>query len=82
MAKTTYKKKKRTITPKCPFTKEGVKDIDYKDVETLEKYIESGGKIISSTISGTRTKFQRKLARAIKRARFLALIAYTDKHKN
>ena len=65
----------------CRFTTAGVKEIDYKDVETLLKNIDQSGKITPSRITGTSAKFQRQLTTAIKRARFLALIPYTDKHK-
>lgn len=65
----------------CRFTAAGVSKIDYKDVDTLLKNIDESGKITSSRITGTSAKFQRQLATAIKRARFLALIPYTDKHK-
>jgi small subunit ribosomal protein S18 len=65
----------------CVFTANNVKDIDYKDVNTLLKNIDKSGKITTSMITSTSAKFQRKLAKAIKRARFLALIPYTDKHK-
>lgn len=65
----------------CRFTAAGVKEIDYKDVDILLKNIDESGKITSSRITGTSAKFQRQLTNAIKRARFLALIPYTDKHK-
>ena len=65
----------------CRFTKAGIKEIDYKDVDTLLKNIDESGKITPSRITGTSAKFQRQLSTAIKRARFLALIPYTDKHK-
>ena len=65
----------------CRFTADGVKEIDYKDVDTLLKNIDDSGKITPSRITGTSAKFQRQLTIAIKRARFLALIPYTDKHK-
>ena len=65
----------------CRFTKAGYSEIDYKDVEILLKYIDESGKITPSRITGTTAKFQRQLTTAIKRARFLALIPYTDKHK-
>lgn len=64
----------------CKFTAEGVKEIDYKDIETLKQYITETGKIVPSRITGTRARYQRQLARAIKRARFLALLPYTDAH--
>jgi len=65
----------------CRFTKAGFKEIDYKDVDTLLKNIDESGKITTSRINGSSVKFQRQLTTAIKRARFLALIPYTDKHK-
>lgn len=64
----------------CRFTAEGVKEIDYKDLNTLKNYITESGKIVPSRITGTSAKYQRQLATAIKRARFLALLPYTDSH--
>jgi small subunit ribosomal protein S18 len=64
----------------CRFTAEGVKEIDYKDLNTLKNYIGETGKIVPSRITGTRARYQRQLATAIKRARFLALLPYTDRH--
>ena len=57
----------------CRFTAEGVTEIDYKDVSLLRNYVTESGKIVPSRITGTR-------ATAIKRARFLALLPYTDLH--
>jgi small subunit ribosomal protein S18 len=65
----------------CRFTAEGVKEIDYKDLDTLKAYISETGKIVPSRITGTKAKYQRQLATAVKRARFLALLPYTDAHK-
>jgi len=65
----------------CRFTAEGVKEIDYKDLETLKAFVSETGKIVPSRITGTKAKYQRQLAKAIKRARYLALIPYTDSHK-
>ena len=65
----------------CRFTAEGTKQIDYKDVETLKAYISETGKIVPSRIIGTKARYQRQLSTAIKRARFLALIPYTDSHE-
>ena len=65
----------------CKFTAEGIKQIDYKDLETLKAYISETGKIVPSRITGTKAKYQRQLATAIKRARYLALIPYTDSHQ-
>jgi small subunit ribosomal protein S18 len=64
----------------CRFTAEGVEEIDYKDLATLKAYITETGKIVPSRISGTSARYQRQLARAVKRARFLALLPYTDRH--
>ncbi len=58
----------------CRFTAENVVEIDYKDIATLKNYISESGKIVPSRITGTRAKYQRQLARAIKRARYLALL--------
>ena len=65
----------------CRFTAEGVKEIDYKDLEILKQYITETGKIVPSRITGTKAKYQRQLATAVKRARYLALLPYTDSHK-
>lgn len=64
----------------CRFTAEGIKEIDYKDLELLKAYISETGKIVPSRITGTKARYQRQLAKAIKRARYLALIPYTDAH--
>jgi small subunit ribosomal protein S18 len=64
----------------CRFTAEGVKQIDYKDLATLKQYITETGKIVPSRITGTKAFYQRQLAAAIKRARYLALLPYTDQH--
>ena len=64
----------------CCFTAENVKEIDYKDLNTLKAYISETGKIVPSRITGTKAKYQRQLATAIKRARYLALLPYTDSH--
>ncbi|BBP45982.1 30S ribosomal protein S18 [Thiosulfatimonas sediminis] len=65
----------------CRFTADGVKHIDYKDMETLKSYITETGKIVPSRITGTSAKYQRQLSNAIKRARYIALLPYTDQHK-
>ena len=65
----------------CRFTVEKVKEIDYKDLDVLKDFINENGKIIPARITGTRARYQRQLAVAIKRARFLALMPYTDLHQ-
>ena len=65
----------------CRFTAEGVSEIDYKDIDTLKGYVTETGKIVPSRITGTKARYQRQLATAIKRARYVALLPYTDGHK-
>lgn len=65
----------------CRFTAEKVKEIDYKDLQVLKGYITENGKIVPSRITGTKARYQRQLSTAIKRARFLALLPYTDQHR-
>ena len=64
----------------CRFTAEGVVEIDYKDLNTLRQYISETGKIVPSRITGTKARYQRQLTKAIQRARFLALLPYSDSH--
>jgi small subunit ribosomal protein S18 len=71
-----YKRRKA-----CRFSPEGSPEIDYKDVATLRNYITETGKIVPSRITGTRMRYQRQLAKAIKVARYLALLPYCDNHK-
>ena len=66
----------------CRFTAEGVEEIDYKDLATLKNYITETGKIVPSRITGTKARYQRQLATAVKRARYLALLPYTDRHES
>ena len=65
----------------CRFTVAGVEEIDYKDIDTLRDFIGENGKIVPARLTGTRAIYQRQLNTAIKRARFLALLPYTDQHK-
>ncbi|MEO1190784.1 MAG: 30S ribosomal protein S18 [Pseudomonadota bacterium] len=60
----------------CPFSGPNAPKIDYKDVRLLSRYVSERGKIVPSRITAVSTKKQRALARAIKRARFLALLPY------
>jgi small subunit ribosomal protein S18 len=64
----------------CRFTAEKIKEVDYKDIAILKDFINENGKIIPARITGTKARYQRQLGIAIKRARFLALIHYTDLH--
>ena len=64
----------------CKFTAEGVKEIDYKDIATLKQYVSETNRIIPCRNTGTKARYQRQLTRAIKYARFLALMPYCDSH--
>ena len=64
----------------CRFTAEKVKQIDYKDIDVLKDFIQENGKIMPARITGTKARYQRQLSTAIERARFLALLPYTDLH--
>ncbi len=64
----------------CRFTADGITQIDYKDLQTLKNYVTETGKIVPSRITGTKARYQRQLATAIKRARYIALLPYTDQH--
>ncbi len=64
----------------CRFTAEGIKEVDYKDLDILRDFVSENGKIIPARITGTKARYQRQLSTAIKRARYLALLPYTDKH--
>ncbi|MCP4652742.1 MAG: 30S ribosomal protein S18 [Candidatus Omnitrophica bacterium] len=80
MINKTIKKKPRVTRFKkvCLFCKKDkAAEIDYKNIELLSRYVSSRGKIVSRRISGNCAKHQRKVAREIKRARFLSLLSYT-----
>ena len=64
----------------CRFTAEGIKVVDYKDIELLKDFINENGRIIPARITGTRSFYQRQLSAAVEHARFLALLPYTDRH--
>ena len=65
----------------CRFTAEGISEVDYKDIELLKAFITETGKIVPARITGTKAKYQRQLANAVKKARYLSLLPYTDSHK-
>jgi len=66
----------------CRFTAAGVEEIDYKDIDTLRDFVSENGKIIPARLTGTRAIFQRQINTAIKRARFLAMLPYSDQHRS
>ncbi len=65
----------------CRFTVAKVESIDYKEIDVLRDFIGENGKITPARLTGTRAFYQRQLTTAIKRARFLALLPYSDQHK-
>ena len=65
----------------CAFTTKNIQKIDYKDIDMLRDYIMESGRIVPSRITGTNAKYQRQLSRAIKLARYLALLPYCDTHR-
>lgn len=64
----------------CRFTAEKIAEVDYKDLNILKEFVSENGKLIPARITGTKARFQRQLGTAVKRARFLALMPYTDLH--
>jgi len=64
----------------CRFTEEGIEQVDYKDITILKDFITETGKIVPSRVTGTKAKYQRQLSTAIKRARYIALLPYSDNH--
>ena len=64
----------------CRFTAEKIAEVDYKDLNILKEFVSENGKLIPARITGTKSRFQRQLSVAVKRARFLALMPYTDLH--
>ncbi|MCR4951303.1 MAG: 30S ribosomal protein S18 [Solobacterium sp.] len=73
-----YKKQRTGRRKVCYFTKNNISYIDYKDVELLKKFISPNGKITPRRVTGTKAKYQRQLAVAIKRARQMALLPYVE----
>lgn len=77
--KTTHRKKK--VAPKfCFFCKAGVKAVDYKDIARIQKFVTPRGKILCREYSGVCAKHQRSLSQAIKNARIVALLPFTERH--
>ena len=74
-SRTSFKRRRKV----CPFSGENGLKIDYKNPKMLQKYVSEKGKIVPSRITAVSRKKQRELARAIKRARYLALLAYEAK---
>ena len=64
----------------CRFTVAGVEQVDYKDIDTLKDFVQENGKITPARLTGTKARYQRQVDTAIKRARYLALLPYTDLH--
>ncbi len=62
--------------PTCPFESAGIEYIDYKDTETLKRYLNEQGKILPRRVTGVSAKSQRQLTTAVKRARHMALLPF------
>ncbi|MCH8558236.1 MAG: 30S ribosomal protein S18 [Balneolia bacterium] len=75
-----HPKKGNLRTKECKFTKSGIEYIDYKDIDTLQRFINDQGKILPRRVTGTSAKFQRQLSRAIKRARHMALMSFVTEN--
>lgn len=75
MMNTVFRRKKF-----CRFSAEKAESIDYKDLETLQTYVMESGRIVPSRITGTSARYQRMLTKAIKLARYAALLPYCDRH--
>ena len=84
--KSKLKEKRKQQTPLfkrkkfCRFTAAKVEQVDYKDVDTLKDFVQENGKIMPARLTGTKAHYQRQVDTAIKRARYLALLPYTDLH--
>jgi small subunit ribosomal protein S18 len=71
-----HPRKGQLRTKQCPFTKVGLEYIDYKDVNTLNRFTNDQGKILPRRVTGVSAKHQRQLTRAVKRARHLGLLSF------
>jgi small subunit ribosomal protein S18 len=71
-----FETRKRRVQKHCPFKAAGFKDVDYKDIDTLKRFITERGKILPRRITGASAHFQRRLATAIKQARYIALLPF------
>ena len=72
----TRSRRRRAPLKRCPFTAAGWKEIDYKDVDTLKRFITERGKILPRRITGVSARYQRLLNTAIKRARYIGLLPF------
>lgn len=80
MTTTTRNNRMRRPKKTCPITEAGIRFVDYKDERFLARFITDNGKILPSRLSGVDARHQRQLAKAIKKARYLALLPYTRGH--
>ena len=78
-AKAKPKKKFFRFKRECYFTRNNITYIDYKDINLLKRFISNSGQILPRFFTGTKCKYQKHLAKAIKRARFLGLLSYTQR---
>lgn len=71
-----YPDNKSRKRKRCPFTAAGIREIDYKDIDTLAQFVTERGKILPRRVTGVSAFHQRKLSEAIKRARHVALLPF------
>lgn len=72
------RRKRAPTNKRCPFMAAGWKNIDYKDTETLKRFITERGKILPRRITGVSARFQRLLSTAVKRARYIGLLPFVS----
>ena len=76
-----FQNNKYKFKKKCPLSGKGAPVVDYKNIKLLKRYVSENGKILSSRYTRLNAKEQRKLTKAVKKARLLGLLPFTDKHK-
>lgn len=72
------RKKRIVINKKCPFLSAGWKDVDYKDIDTLKRFISERGKLLPRRVTGASARFQRLVSTAVKRARYMGLLPFVS----
>jgi small subunit ribosomal protein S18 len=75
-----HPKKGHLRQKECKFTKAGIEYIDYKNTDLLQRFMNDQGKILPRRVTGTSAKYQRQLAKAIKRARFMGMLPYVEEN--
>lgn len=76
---TEFRRKRTPTNKRCPFMAAGWKDVDYKDTDTLKRFITEKGKILPPRVTGISAHFQRLFSNAVKRARYMGLLPFVSK---